>query len=69
MTEVPVSMETKLKNIEQIERAKRRILDRALGVNGDGDGDGANRIKRSDLPVFFGRVEQKRKRARERERY
>ncbi|WZN61981.1 hypothetical protein HKI87_05g35170 [Chloropicon roscoffensis] len=64
IAEVPVSMETKLRNIEEIEEAKRRILDRAVGHDA-GAGEGAG-IRRSDLPTFFGRTEQKFRRAQQR---
>ena len=57
-------METKLRNIEEIEEAKRRILDRAVGHD-TGAGEGAG-IRRSDLPTFFGRTEQKFRRAQQR---
>ena len=52
ISEVPLTMDAKLKNIEQIEKAKRQIINQAVGLVDD---DRANRLKRSDLPLSFGK--------------
>jgi len=61
---VPVPLETKLKNIEEIEKAKQRIIDEAVGLQRYDDGS-MGAVRRADLPTSFGKVEQKRRKAHE----
>ena len=64
LAEVPIPLETKLKNIEEIEKAKQRIIDEAVGLQRCDDGS-MGAFRRADLPTSFGRVEQKKRKAHE----